>query len=345
VGERRLTWNKHTVGTDKDKTPPLVRTFRYDLEPMEKLLLMAMWEHAPEGICGASRARLSAYTSISEAKIKYLINGHPGSEEFGHKPKKGLLDRRILTLETKPNAKGRKQPPRYRIHEGAMSVSPAMRPYVESNSQGEFFPKKLKVSQPFNEGATLERGHGVTGSQWNLKGPQCDPNSLTLDSLKANPSSSSFSLKGPQCDPFQNVDRSAISQLLGRFCPNHDQRVLDRIIQGVLRERADARTEEILHFLAVKGAYASRGKIENPAGFLITAVPECFAGEVFEMWRANLRADVAPTAAVEVNYQAGIIGRCLGCGAPRFASSSWSDYCADSCRAQHQGKSTSAGAR
>jgi hypothetical protein len=97
------------------------------------------------------------------------------------------------------------------------------------------------------------------------------------------------------------VDRLAIAKLFSKFCPSSDQSALDRIIEGVLQQRADARTEEILHFLAVKGAYATNGRIENPAGFLIAALPECFAGEVFEMWRANLRADVeTTTTAAEV---------------------------------------------
>lgn len=32
-----------------------------------------------------------------------------------------------------------------------------------------------------------------------------------------------------------------------------------------------------------------------------------------------------------------IVGKCLGCGRPRLASSTWGEYCADSCRDAHQG--------
>jgi hypothetical protein len=30
------------------------------------------------------------------------------------------------------------------------------------------------------------------------------------------------------------------------------------------------------------------------------------------------------------------VGKCGGCGRPRLQSSTWSDYCADSCRDAHR---------
>jgi hypothetical protein len=101
------------------------------------------------------------------------------------------------------------------------------------------------------------------------------------------------------------LDRSRISKLLSHFCPDFDPPVLDRIIRSVLHERSDATTDEVLHFIKVKGAQSLAQGIKNPSGFLIKAVPECFAGKAFEMWRANSRAEVGPTAAVEaVNVEA-----------------------------------------
>jgi len=332
-----MTWNRDTVGTDEDKTPPQQRVFRYDLDVYEKMLLKAMWEHAPEGRCSASLSRLSAYSSISVGKIKYMIHGTPGSKGHRHKSRRGLLARGILTLLNSANARGKKQPARYQINEQAIPISLKMRRYLEADSQKELFERVP------TEGVTAWPGHGVTGSRMRLKGSRRDPNSLSTDSLKTT-SSSATATKGSHCDPI--IDRSQMSKLLSQFCPNTDQQVLDRIIQDVLRKRSDARTEEILHFLAVKGAQSLSRRIENPAGFLIAAVPECFAGEAFEEWR-NLRAAEVERAAVKAAVQAdveakekqwleaNVTGKCLSCARPRFVFSSWTKYCGSCSQARH----------
>jgi hypothetical protein len=47
----------------------------------------------------------------------------------------------------------------------------------------------------------------------------------------------------------------------------------------------DCTPDEVLHFANVKAAILQTGKIQNPVGFLITAVPKCFEGETFQHFR------------------------------------------------------------
>lgn len=56
------------------------------------------------------------------------------------------------------------------------------------------------------------------------------------------------------------------------------------------RNRApDCTADEILHFTAVKAATAKTGKIQNPVGFLLVAVPKCFEGQAFKTFREQDR--------------------------------------------------------
>jgi hypothetical protein len=47
----------------------------------------------------------------------------------------------------------------------------------------------------------------------------------------------------------------------------------------------DCTPAEVLHFANLKSAILRTGKIQNPVGFLITAVPKCFEGETFQHFR------------------------------------------------------------
>lgn len=54
----------------------------------------------------------------------------------------------------------------------------------------------------------------------------------------------------------------------------------------------DCSTEDIVHFVHQKGALLRQdrsGRIANPLGFLLTAVPKCFSGETFDRYREQLR--------------------------------------------------------
>ena len=49
----------------------------------------------------------------------------------------------------------------------------------------------------------------------------------------------------------------------------------------------DCTTDEVLYFARQKASVCRNGKIQNPVGFLLTAVPKCFEGEAFHHFRAE----------------------------------------------------------
>jgi hypothetical protein len=51
----------------------------------------------------------------------------------------------------------------------------------------------------------------------------------------------------------------------------------------------DCTTEEILYFAKEKAAICRNGKIQNPVGFLLAAVPKCFEGQSFTNFREEQR--------------------------------------------------------
>jgi len=56
------------------------------------------------------------------------------------------------------------------------------------------------------------------------------------------------------------------------------------------RSRAkDCTPEEVLSFVEAKASIALNGKIQNPVGFLLTAVPRCFEGAAFVVYREEQR--------------------------------------------------------
>ena len=69
-----------------------------------------------------------------------------------------------------------------------------------------------------------------------------------------------------------------------RLYGNPDDDAVNALVESCRRERADATAEEIAHFIREKGKLITR-KIANPVGFLLTAVPKCFASDSFREYR------------------------------------------------------------
>ncbi len=62
------------------------------------------------------------------------------------------------------------------------------------------------------------------------------------------------------------------------------------LVEACRRNALDATEEEIAHFTSAKLDLAARLRnIQNPMGFLLTAVPRCFQGDAFEHFRAAER--------------------------------------------------------
>jgi hypothetical protein len=66
-----------------------------------------------------------------------------------------------------------------------------------------------------------------------------------------------------------------------------DDDVLNQFTSSCKEEAPDCTDDEIAHFVREKGAMIRAGRISNPVGFLLTAVPKCFSGETFRYFRAE----------------------------------------------------------
>lgn len=287
--------------------------YRYE-DPQELPLLIAMLEHDSTGQhIDASRQRLAAYAKLSLRTVDYLLYGRPASRN-GHKAKRGLIARAVVTEKNPANAKNRRQPAQYRINEEALELDPRMKPeWIKGHPQLPMFEAKPK--KPFVP-------------------------AIVSDDPPPAPRTTHAHCAG--------VDHELIRKCLAQIIENPDRIGTERLINGCVSKRPDVTTGEVTYWIAAKAAEMTP-EIRSRMGFLISVVPECFAGEAFEEWR-NLRAAVeaakvkqAETQAAElvearVWREANVVGECRGCRRPRFKSSTWSDYCSTTCRVAHEAK-------
>jgi len=85
-----------------------------------------------------------------------------------------------------------------------------------------------------------------------------------------------------------------------------DDDVLDRLIRNCKQQAADCTEEEIIHFIQEKGSLVrvKNSRIFSPIGFLLTAVPKCFSGEAFRLYREEQMNRREAEAAYEARRQA-----------------------------------------
>ncbi|MGA2877191.1 MAG: hypothetical protein ABSE82_16870, partial [Nitrososphaerales archaeon] len=80
-----------------------------------------------------------------------------------------------------------------------------------------------------------------------------------------------------------------LSQSLNELLPFIDDQAV-RFLWTECRSRvADCSVTEVIYFTKAKAAVLASGKIQNPIGFLLTAVPKCFEGQSFLAFRRALR--------------------------------------------------------
>lgn len=74
---------------------------------------------------------------------------------------------------------------------------------------------------------------------------------------------------------------------------NVDDEVIDRLRNACIKQVADCRDDEIIHFVEEKGTVIriKNSPIHNPIGFLLISVPKCFAGEAFQAFRQKQRLE------------------------------------------------------
>jgi hypothetical protein len=74
-------------------------------------------------------------------------------------------------------------------------------------------------------------------------------------------------------------------QELSRIVPLFEDQAAKKLWDECRKRVPDCSAEEVLHFLRDKAAICSTGKIRNPVGFLLRAVPECFESQGFREYR------------------------------------------------------------
>jgi hypothetical protein len=96
-----------------------------------------------------------------------------------------------------------------------------------------------------------------------------------------------------------------VYQVLSQFGVVDDDIVL-RLINACKHNATDCTDDEIIHFVKQKGAMvqSSEGRIYSPIGFLMTAVPKCFVGEAFRLYRETETKRREEEAAAEAQRQA-----------------------------------------
>ena len=98
---------------------------------------------------------------------------------------------------------------------------------------------------------------------------------------RTSPATSSTSVGEPAPEQF--------SQSLNELLPFIDDQAV-RFLWTECRSRvADCSVTEVIYFTKAKAAVLASGKIQNPIGFLLTAVPKCFEGQSFLAFRRALR--------------------------------------------------------
>ena len=88
---------------------------------------------------------------------------------------------------------------------------------------------------------------------------------------------------------------------------NDDDDVALKLISQCQNLAPDCTVSEIVHFIHLKGALIRRSRrITNPMGFLLTAVPKCFAGEAFRQYRQEEKTRQEAEAATRERQEADI---------------------------------------
>jgi len=103
---------------------------------------------------------------------------------------------------------------------------------------------------------------------------------------KNNNSSSSTS-------PFLAPPSLLVSKLQ-QISPSCDNEAVQLLWAECLTRARDCTAEEVLYFVNAKASIINTGRIQNPIGFLLAAVPKCFEGETFQHFRqeqARLREE------------------------------------------------------
>ena len=77
-----------------------------------------------------------------------------------------------------------------------------------------------------------------------------------------------------------------------------DRAAVQDLVASCRKSTPDATEDEIVHFIHEKGAIAKRNRVSDPVSYLLTSVPEAFAGGEIARYRGEvkdnaIRAEIA----------------------------------------------------
>jgi hypothetical protein len=85
-------------------------------------------------------------------------------------------------------------------------------------------------------------------------------------------------------EEYSSSSTPSILRELNRYGPADDDAV-QKLVRACRAHAPDCVEAEISYFIEQKAALIRTGRIASPVGFLLTAVPKCFSGEAFAMYR------------------------------------------------------------
>lgn len=107
-----------------------------------------------------------------------------------------------------------------------------------------------------------------------------------------------------EIEPRETSSSSVLFEALGRYGTVDDD-VITRLRTECQKRANDCTDEEIAHFIDEKGSLirSANTRIGSPIGFLLTAVPKCFVGESFDLYRKKQREHYEQQQAEQARQQ------------------------------------------
>jgi hypothetical protein len=283
----------------------------------------------------ASLETLARNAKLSSRQVRRLIHGYR-DPRTGER-RKGFLERGILTLLAKPGR--RRRTATYRINEDALDLIPTQQQLpgilnlakvgVPRAPVGDQGPIPWPPCPHTADTVSAAPGHG----------DRFTPDTVSADSkalYSRDLDSKAGGLKG--CSPaFSDLDSLKLRNAAKKLCEqtafpdtHSNVAVVGAAIKAIQRQigatcdEAAASLEACVRYVQSKNypdLRIDRFFFEDAKYNSISPLKWSDSRPIQE------RQEVPPEC---------IVGKCQGCGRPRFTGSSWSDYCADSCRLAHE---------
>jgi len=155
-------------------------------------------------------------------------------------------------------------------HRGIVFVDPATGRELTGRNKGE-------TSAPETSALVLDENIESSALE-SVKSSALESGALSLDKISRGKETTSSSSASDLLPP--------VLRVLYQFVPAVDDAAATRLIQACLDRAPDATIEELLEFISLKAAQVLRSpEVRNPMGLLQAAVPRCFEGESFRLYR------------------------------------------------------------